>query len=286
MKITKKSLQSIIIIVIAILFWPCAVIGAIIAANLYDYIMYPPKAEIYQEFEKYNRTNNTVLVDSDFIFYFGDLDLSLCDFDCGERTDDWIIVNDKVYFSCYERKNDSQKSYRIFECDYNGENLKELYCFERQNTYNIDAYKNAFYISDGTNIHVFLPVENKLFTVDYKKDAKEYVKELKQQEMSRFDIENSGENKFILEDTVTAKQYTISDETMKNSEEGNSLLKFKHILFSSISDGRILITAHIFCKGKLDPYVIYEYDIENDKLIFQNYCEVEEGFNSINFYNY
>lgn len=244
-------------------------------------IKYPTKEEIYQEFEQYDSTDNTVVVSSSLGLYFGNSSVCLNLLDSGNTTGDWFIFDKKIYFSCYERERTSPKCYRIFECDFNGDNLREVYCFERENSYKISTYGNAFYISDNTYLNVFIPSENRWYKESYEKSADDYVKELKQLEQPRFKRIKNSEKAFIFEDVHTSVQYTINDETLKNSAEGRSLLKYKHYFYASISDDRILVTAHVYSKGSLNPYVTYEYDLINDKLVFQNYCEINLSFDAL-----
>lgn len=280
MSAEKRKALAIVIILSVVVLFPIILFGSLWFFTSYDL---PNLEEVSSEFEKYNRTNDTYVVVSSRSFCFGFSEIYLGTLlDKGTDTGDCFISDGKMFFSYYERDENKQSYYGIYECDFYGENVKRLYTIRVNETDDfryysyIDTFNNAFYIANGTYIEVIYPIDGRRTEIWYSGNAYDYVKRLQDKSKQQYTVVKTGEKEIVVSDTTTLQEFVIGEETLNNSEEGKSLLKFKRYqLGCTISDNRILVTARIENKQFFgdSAYITFEYDVQNDKLIFQNYCE-------------
>lgn len=281
----KNILISCLVIIVTLIIFTWIIVGIELILRDVEYSNRPALAEIAVEFESYERTDNTVLDIRNKWLNFGYFEIDLDSLSVkGVSTGDWFIYNNKLYFSFYEDSEDKRKCCSIFQCDFYGENIKKISSvnINKTDSYKmVEVFDNAFYISNGTTISngtkldVIYPLDNRQEEIAYNGNAWDYVAQLKQQVNQQYIIIKENKKEIVIRDETTHLEYTINEETMINSEEGKSLLKFdNYLLKCTISCNRILVTARVAAKNTLyDAYITFEYDINNNNLIFQNYCE-------------
>lgn len=243
---------------------------------------------VLSEFSQYQNTNDTVLFLDPYL-YFNDYRINLDDFfPHRESPKDFIIedatlLNDQIYFTVLI-KEDRSWSTILYRCGLRGENLEEV--FGKANHGKSGDSK----IIDGTVYYFKYNDANKVDEISsfYNIRTAQYgdVSELGFSNINDF-LKNYGnyrvekmEKTFIVTDKRSQENRIIDDAFLRTTEYYQSLNKFGYgCAWYEILDGKVLLIYYLDIPSESSwwvvfpvppPVVVFEYDFEQNELIFKS----------------
>ena len=244
-----------------------------------------------EEFSKYQKTEDVVLVVDDKIFYFSTHTIDIRDIiedDEEYPNGGYLITKDKIYFSTTKENYMFDFSFFIYECDLKGQNKTRIFKLDNLVT-NPDVVANnmIFYLEhykenaleedskvinyyDIINLVYGQAASGKECTIsDYRpRNKSDYQGKLMDKPYIPLFKDNSY---YQITNTKTNEIKIIDQEFIKNTKYFESLNKFNYETKRvDISNGHILLTYKLDAgNGVNHSYLVFEYDFEKETIEYK-----------------
>ena len=234
--------------------------------------------EIYEEFSQYGQSDD-VMISLTRGLYFHDHEIDLDTLFPGRSiVEDAVLLNNQIYLAVhtYEAK---PYPLTLYSCDLYGENLKKVFEYNpNDRTLYAEIEEGVLYFQfQDSESHKFkimtfdiLAEELNMLSENHSWQTNHYVGE------ERPYIVQQQRGTFIITSQATGEQRVIDEAYLQKTEFYDSLVKFNHgICNHSVTQDKIMLAYHFNTTSFFDltvdsyPKAIFEYDFENDKLIFK-----------------
>lgn len=243
------------------------------------------------EFSKYQKTEDVVLVVDDKILYFSTHTIDIRDLIDNEEeypNGGYLVTKDKIYFSTTIENYMFNFTFSIYECDLNGKNKTRLFKMENLVTSpDVVANNMVFYLEhykenaleetsrvinsyDIINSVYGQVASGKECTIsDYRpRNKSDYQGKLLDKPYIPLFKDNSY---YEITNTKTKEVKIVGKEFIENTKYIESLQKFDYETKRiDISNGHILLTYKINAGNGMNySYLVFEYDFEKETLEYK-----------------
>ncbi|MBE6553945.1 MAG: hypothetical protein E7666_06335 [Ruminococcaceae bacterium] len=229
--------------------------------------------DVKNEFAQYSPTNDVVCIVDEQCVFFGDHEVDLEDIMKGDYNSVHAsVLNDKIYYAVNQRQKGTWY-FMIYQCDLYGEQNELL--FKRE-------------LSD---VHVKVTRHEAILFIRYKENGEQKIdkydiltstyEESVEDEFAKYSPETKylvkgKDNAFLLTDPKTNKTCVIDEAYLRETPYYESMRKFDYrSSYHYSTNGNLFLiyrmeaTEYFFDIPKGYTFVIFEYDFDQEELIFK-----------------